>query len=130
MRSDILLTDRLLNPCPEKLTGSKFNTPEDLDAFSQKFDEGVKRVFSKHQAPQYVKFGSPRDNDPNCGIRAGRLALTGYAILAWSENPRLNFYTSRAQVSEFFGPSIQSTVDAIKDNFSRRLAASSVCIRL
>jgi len=59
------------------LKGSKFDTPEDLDAFSQKFDEGVKRVFSKVQPPQYVKFGSPRDNDPDYGIKAGRLALTG-----------------------------------------------------
>jgi len=77
VHSNVLPTDRRLNPRPEKLTGSKFNTPEDLDAFSQKFDEGVKRVFSKDQTPQYVKFGTPRDNDPNYGIKAGRLALTG-----------------------------------------------------
>ena len=30
---------------PEKLKHSKFNTPEDLAAFSQKFDEGLKKVF-------------------------------------------------------------------------------------
>ena len=77
MRSNILLTERSLNLQPEKLSGSKFDTPEDLDAFSQKFDEGLKRVFCKDQAPQYVKFGSPRDNDPKCGIKAGRLVLTG-----------------------------------------------------
>ena len=65
------------NPWPGKLRGSKFDTPEDLDVFAQKFDEGVKRVFSNDQAPQYVKFGSLRDNDANRGIRAGRLALTG-----------------------------------------------------
>ena len=68
---------RRLNPHPEKFRGSKFNTPEDLDAFSQKFDEGVKRVFSTDQTTQHIKFGSPRDNDPECGIKAGRLALTG-----------------------------------------------------
>ena len=62
---------------PEKLRGSKFNTPDDLAAFAQKFDEGVKRVFSDDQAPQYVKFGTQRDNDANFGIRAGRLSLTG-----------------------------------------------------
>ena len=65
------------NPQPEKLRGSRFDTPEDLAAFSQKFDEGVKRVFSNEEAPQYVKFGSPRDNDPRCGIKAGRLTLDG-----------------------------------------------------
>lgn len=73
----VLFVDWLLSPHLEKLRGSKFNTPEDLDAFSQRFDEGLKRVFSSDRAIQYVKFGSPRDNDHECGIKAGRLALTG-----------------------------------------------------
>ena len=77
MCSNVLLVGRLLNPQPGKLKGSKFDTPEDLDAFAQKFDEGVKRVFSNDQAVQHVKFGSPRDHDPDCGIKAGRLTLTG-----------------------------------------------------
>ena len=77
MHSNILFIDQSLNLRLERLRGSKFNTPEDLDAFSQKFDEGVKRVFSIDQGAEYVKFGSPRDNDPECGIKAGRLALTG-----------------------------------------------------
>jgi len=59
------------------LRGSKFDTPEDLAAFSQRFDEGLKKVFSNNQATQYVKFGSPRDNDPEYGIKAGKLMLTG-----------------------------------------------------
>ena len=64
---------------PEKLRHSKFNTPEDLAAFSQKFDEGLKKIFSisNSHADQYIKFGTLRDNDPNCGIKAGRLTLTG-----------------------------------------------------
>lgn len=74
---NVLLIDRPLNPRPEKLRGSKFNTPEDLDMFAQRFDEGVKRVFSSDQTTQHVKFGSPRDHDPECGIKSGRLALTG-----------------------------------------------------
>ena len=79
VRSNILFTDRLLKPQPEKLEYSKFNTPEDLSSFSQKFDEGVKKVFSisNSHADQYIKFGSPRDNDPDYGIRAGKLVLTG-----------------------------------------------------
>ena len=64
-------------PGIEKLRGSKFDTPEDLAAFSHRLDEGVKRVFSNDRAAQYIKFGSPRDNDPRCGIKAGRLTLTG-----------------------------------------------------
>ena len=77
MHPNILLADSSLIPQPEKLGGSKFDTPEDLAVFSQRFDEGVKRVFSKDQGVQYVKFGSPRDDDPKCGIKAGRLTFTG-----------------------------------------------------
>ena len=77
MGSNVPSKDRVFSSKPEKLRGSKFNTPEDLAAFSQMFDEGVKRVFSNDQGAQYVKFGSPRDADPKCGIKAGRLTLTG-----------------------------------------------------
>ena len=79
MRSNIGPTDQSLNPQLEKLKYSKFNTPEDLASFSQRFDEGVKKTFSmsNSHADQHVKFGSVRDNDPSCGVKAGRLALTG-----------------------------------------------------
>jgi hypothetical protein len=62
---------------PEKLKGSRFNTPENIAAISQGFDEGLKRVFSDDKEVQYVKFGSPRDNDPRFGIQKGKLTLTG-----------------------------------------------------
>jgi hypothetical protein len=66
-----------VKPLPEKLKQSKFNTPEDLSTFAQRFDEGLKRVFSDDSGSQFVKFGSPRDNDPKYGIKLGKLALTG-----------------------------------------------------
>ena len=66
-----------VEPHPEKLRRSKFNTPEDIAAFAQKFDESLKRVFCEISGAQYVKFGSPRDNDPAHGVKAGRLTLTG-----------------------------------------------------
>jgi len=79
VRSNAPPTHRFLNVQPEELKYSKFNTPEDLAAFSQKFDEGVKKIFStsNSRADQHVKFGSPRDNDPEFGIKAGRITLTG-----------------------------------------------------
>ena len=67
----------IIQPQPEKLSRSKFNTPDDLAAFSQKFDEGVKKVFSNDRVAQCVKFGRPRDNDPEFGIKAGMLMLDG-----------------------------------------------------
>jgi len=50
-----------------------------MAAFSQKFDEGVKKIFStsNSRADQHVKFGFSRDNDPDYGIKAGRITLTG-----------------------------------------------------
>jgi len=66
-----------VQPQLEKLKTSKFNTPEDLSAFAQKFDKGLKRVFSDDTGSQYIKFGSPRDNDPKHGIKSGKLMLTG-----------------------------------------------------
>ena len=61
----------------ERLRRSTFNTPDDIATFAQNFDEGPKRVFSDDKRVQYVKFGSPRDNDPKHGIKAGKLLLTG-----------------------------------------------------
>ena len=77
--SDIPLTNRSLNPQPEKLKDSKFNTPEDLAEFFQRFDEGVKKVFSTSNncKDQYIRFCSRRDNDLKYGIKAGKLTLTG-----------------------------------------------------
>lgn len=92
----------------EKWKNSKYDDPDDLSTFSQKFDEGVKRVFSNDKISHHVKFGSARDNDPQCGIKAGRFTLTG------------------AQVSEFFEPSIQAVVSSINDKFSQRIATNSL----
>jgi len=52
---------------------------------------------------QWIKFGSPRDNDPKRGIQAGKLVLTG------------------KEVAGFFEPSIQSIVDYIRENFTEIL---------
>lgn len=68
----------LVKPYPEKLKKSSFDTPEDVASFSEKFDLGLKRVFSDDKGTQYIKFCGPRDNDHLHGIKAGKLALTGY----------------------------------------------------
>lgn len=54
-----------------------FNTLEDITAFSQKFDDGLKKSFFDDKKTQYIKFGCPRDNDPQHGVKAGKLSLTG-----------------------------------------------------
>lgn len=64
-------------PRLEKLGTSKFNTSEDISAFAEKFDEGIKRVFSDDKGVQWVKFGGPRDHDIQHGIKGGKLMLPG-----------------------------------------------------
>jgi len=91
----------------QRLIGPDFDTAEDIAAFAQKFDEGLKTVFSDDNGAQNVKFGSVRDNDPKRGVKAGKLMLTG------------------KQVAGFFEPSIQSTVDCIRESFTEVLGMNS-----
>ena len=120
--------DLLLNLQPGKWKDSKYDSDGDLSAFSQKFDEGVKRVFSDDQVPQHVRFGSPRDNDPKYGVKAGRITLTGLTLTHPLTNLHLNFCPYSSEVAGFFEPSIQSIMDCIKDKSSKRIAANSVRI--
>ena len=48
--------------------------------------------------------------------------LTFIRLIIW--NPKL--HARSTQVSEFFEPSIKSTVDVIQDKFSKRLTNNSV----
>ena len=50
----------------------------------------------------------------------------GKFTLAPLTNWHLYFHAHSTEVSGFFEPSIQSTVDSIRDNFSKRLATGSV----
>ena len=55
----------------------KFNNVLDLAAFTKTFDTGLKTTFSDGSKPQFVKFGSSRDNDARCGVKGGKLSLPG-----------------------------------------------------
>ena len=57
---------------------SKFDNKEDLAAFTTAFDTGLKTSFSDNSKPQFVKFGSLRDNDTRCGVKSGKLSLAGW----------------------------------------------------
>jgi len=46
-------------------------------AFTDSFDTGLKTTFSDKSKPQFVKFGSLRDNDAACGVKGGKLSLQG-----------------------------------------------------
>ena len=50
---------------------------DDLDHIVSCFDKTTKLRFMKAEKPQYVKFGSTRDNDVSHNIRFGQLRLIG-----------------------------------------------------
>ncbi|KDR69814.1 hypothetical protein GALMADRAFT_255630 [Galerina marginata CBS 339.88] len=70
---------------------------DDLDHIIRCFDKTTKPRFRKADEPQYIKFGSTRDNDPQCNIRFGQLKLAG------------------SDVAEFFEPSVKCIVAAVLD---------------
>ena len=49
----------------------------DLDHIVRCFDKTTKHRFKSADEPQFVKFGSTRDNDQECNIRFGQLKMTG-----------------------------------------------------
>jgi hypothetical protein len=116
-----------VKPYPEKLRKSTFNTPEDVASFSEKFDQGLKRVFSDDKGTQYIKFGGPRDNDFQHGIKGGKLTLTGYSAARPSFTRIATHRPCRKQVSGFFEPSVQTTVDVIRENITKAISKDLVC---
>ena len=50
---------------------------DDLDHIVSCFDKTTKVWFSDDTQPQYVRFGSTRDNDTEFNIRFGQLKLNG-----------------------------------------------------
>jgi len=59
----------------EFLSESKFLN--EIDHIIECFETTTKPRFRNDQDPQYIKFGSTRDSDSNCGIRFGQLKLAG-----------------------------------------------------
>ena len=62
---------------PARFKNSEFDNEQDLVAFTESFDTGLKAIFSDSSKPQFVKFGSPRDTDTSCGVKSGKLILQG-----------------------------------------------------
>jgi len=113
---------------PEFLAGSQF--VDDLDHISDCFDRTTKPRFRNSLDPQYVKFGSARDNDLDYGIRFGQLKLTRYAHVS------VTFATTQSQlfnlrstdIAGFFQPSIDCVVQAVEDQRNSAKEKTSVSI--
>jgi len=72
------------------LAGSLFL--DDLNHIIECFDKTTKLKFQNIDGPQYIKFGSTRDNDPPCNIRFGQLKLAGCVFAVLIKHPRRNSY--------------------------------------
>ena len=72
-----LFSHFILSPPAMFEKSSKFGDEQDLAAFTESFDTKLKEIFSDSGRPQFVKFGSPRDNDPDCGVKGGKFVLQG-----------------------------------------------------
>ena len=71
----------LVNLCLVHLSDSAFL--DDLDHIATCFDKTTKLRFRNSEEPQYVKFGSTKDNDKSYNIRFGQLKLMGRVLFIW-----------------------------------------------
>ncbi|KAF8885939.1 hypothetical protein BD779DRAFT_1471330 [Infundibulicybe gibba] len=68
---------------------------DDAGHIAECFDKSTKLRFKNANEPAFIKFGTPRDQDADLGIRSGQLRLAG------------------ADVASFFDPSVQCIIQAI-----------------
>ncbi|KAF9047811.1 hypothetical protein BJ165DRAFT_1468259 [Panaeolus papilionaceus] len=94
LQGSITVTTRAEAFLKSLLKGSKFS--EDVKHIAETFDKSTKHVFRNIKDWQYIKFGSPSDRDESRNIRRGQLKLTG------------------AEVADFFTPSVECIIKAIK----------------
>jgi len=64
----------------------------DISHIEKCFDKSTKLRFRNADEPQYIKFGTLRDKDPNLNIRSGQLKITGYASNIISRPSRMYYY--------------------------------------
>lgn len=107
LQGSVLVTRRAHAMLRKKLAGSKFGAPEMLRQITDVFDKTTKLRVRNVEDPQYIKFGTMRDKDPQCDIRSGQLRLTGRSV------------------TELFEPSIKEIIDA----FQKQQKASTVPIK-
>ncbi|PFH48902.1 hypothetical protein AMATHDRAFT_64343 [Amanita thiersii Skay4041] len=96
-QGSIFVTTRAHAFLKEKLSGSRYDQPAELDLMRSSFDKTTKISFKSTSKSYFVRFGGTRDNDPDFDIRAGSVKLSG------------------SQVATFFEPAIESIVQAIQD---------------
>ncbi|KAF9234838.1 hypothetical protein BU15DRAFT_78672 [Melanogaster broomeanus] len=96
------------SPQPNLLT-QLYGAPEIVKQMREVFDKTTKLRFRDAADPQYIKFGTVRDKDPQCDIRSGQLKLAG------------------EDVAKCFEPSVEAIAEAFEKQ--RTAAATRVPIK-
>jgi hypothetical protein len=109
-----------LSSISDKLRGSKFGDPPDVDHMTECFDKSTKLTFRNSEEPSYIRFGTARDRDLSFDIRSGQMKLPGCVFLLYDYYSPLNIKSS-AEVAKLFEPSIEAIIEAIA---KQRQAAS------
>ncbi|EPQ55253.1 hypothetical protein GLOTRDRAFT_129538 [Gloeophyllum trabeum ATCC 11539] len=97
LQGSIFVNQRASTFLYDKLKGSIYDDPQDIQTIVQRFEEGVKRRFKSSSEPAHIKFGTRSDNEPEFGISRGVLKLSG------------------EDVADFFGPSLDAILEAIRE---------------
>ncbi|KAG2347369.1 hypothetical protein BDR05DRAFT_876763 [Suillus weaverae] len=96
LQGSVFVTRRAHGLLQERLSGSRFGTPDVIQQMTDVFDSTAKLRFRNPEDPSYIKFGTVRDKDPQRDIRNGQLKLSGQ------------------DVAKLFEPSISSIIEAFE----------------
>ncbi|KAI5982477.1 hypothetical protein EDD15DRAFT_2377772 [Pisolithus albus] len=96
LQGSVFVTVRAQQFLKSKLANSQFGTAEMIQQMTNIFDKTTKLGFRNAEDPQYIKFGTRRDSDPEFGIRSGQLKLAG------------------EDIAKLFEPSIEAIAEAFK----------------
>ncbi|KAF8545589.1 hypothetical protein OG21DRAFT_1537926, partial [Imleria badia] len=109
LQGSVFVTQRAHMFLKAKLANSQYGSPDIVQQMKEIFDQTTKLRFRDSGDPQYIKFGTARDKDPEYGIRSGQLKLAG------------------EDVAKFFEPSVEAVADAFE---KQRQAAAKLEIQI
>ncbi|KIJ66157.1 hypothetical protein HYDPIDRAFT_174829 [Hydnomerulius pinastri MD-312] len=108
LQGSVFVTNRAHAFLKAKLANSRYGAPEIVQQMKDIFDKSTKLRFRNAEDPQYIKFGTVRDKEPEYDIRSGQLKLAG------------------EDIAKFFEPS----VEAIAGAFEQQQSAAATRVKV
>ncbi|KAF8557817.1 hypothetical protein OG21DRAFT_1595682 [Imleria badia] len=96
LQGSVFVTQRAHMFLKSKLANSRYGSPGVVQQMKEIFDKTTKLRFRDAEVPQYIKFGTVHDKDPQYDIRSGQLKLAG------------------EDVAKLFEPTVEAIVDAFE----------------